>query len=295
MRVVVAVCTYNRASRLARLLDSLAAMEVPEVLAWSLVVVDNNSADDTRAVAESFAGRLPLKYLFESEQGLSAARNRAILASSTASHVLFTDDDVVIDRRWLVAYVDAFEMFPTVGYFGGKILPFYPEGRPTWLHDESLALIDGLLVRFDRGDDVRTFTTQDPTPFGASFALSRACIDQVGKFRCDLGVVGGVPGRGEETDYMERAKTLGFAGVYVGTALVRHETDPNRLTVEYMFRYGVQSGIALRRGSDAAPRGTAIRACAFLVRGLWQLLRGRGDRFRQCVINAGVQRGLQSR
>ncbi len=61
-----------------------------------LIVVDNNSSDDTRAVVERFreASFLTVKYLKESKQGLSFARNTGV-REATSSIIAFTDDDCV--------------------------------------------------------------------------------------------------------------------------------------------------------------------------------------------------------
>lgn len=288
----VAVCSYNRSHSLARTLDSLVLMHTSGGVTWELIVVDNNSTDDTRATVERYADSLPIRYVFEAHQGLSMARNRAI-REFRGDVLIFTDDDVVVEPNWLANYHSAVCQHPSAAYFGGKVLPFYPAGRPEWLTDdgERLALIDGLLVRFHLGDTVHPFEPGEPTPFGASFALRRSLIAQVGEFRRDLGVTGSVPGRGEEAEYLARAIAVGATGVYVGTAVVNHATDPRRLTLSYLYKYGQQKGIAARRTGNKEV-GTPARALWFLVRGMRQLLAGRGDRFRQCVINCGIQIAL---
>ena len=191
----------------------------PQMTDWEILLIDNNSSDSTRAVVAEFESALPMRYVFEGEQGLSAARNRAI-REYRGDLLLFTDDDVVVDRSWVVAYETAAQQFSRAWYFGGRVVPFWPVGRPRWLKDESLALISGVLVRFHLGDETRAFCSVDPLPFGASFALRRSTIDMIGEFRCDLGVIGGVPGRGEESEYLTRVRDAGGQGVYVGTAAV---------------------------------------------------------------------------
>jgi glucosyl-dolichyl phosphate glucuronosyltransferase len=288
--IAVAICTYNRAESLREVLQSMVALRGREH-PWQLFVIDNNSRDGTKDVVLSFSDRLPVTYCFEPEQGLSAARNHALRVTREFTHLLFTDDDVRVDSNWLAQYREAFERYPAAGYFGGRVIPFYPAGKPRWLHDESLALIDGLLVRFHLGEAIRPFAANEQTPFGASFALSRRCIDRVGEFRTDLGVKGGIQGRGEEADYMERAIALGETGLYVGSAIVNHATDPRRLTLGYLYRYGIQKGIAARR-MGSTQRASFLRALSFALRGLIQLAKGRGDRMRQCLINIGIERGL---
>ena len=79
MRITLIVCTYNNCDSLRRTLESLTRLAVPPGVAWEVVVVDNNSSDNTRQVAEDFLGRLPLRYVFEAEQGL-AKSNAAEIA-----------------------------------------------------------------------------------------------------------------------------------------------------------------------------------------------------------------------
>jgi glycosyltransferase involved in cell wall biosynthesis len=290
----VVICTWNRAESLRRTLDSLCQIEALES-PWELLVIDNNSTDQTREVVESFRDRLPLRYIFEREQGLSVARNRA-LREFTGDVLVFTDDDVRVDRGWLAAAAAAIEAHPAIGFLGGRVKPSYPYGRPRWLLEEDLALLSGVLVHYDFGEIVRELSETDPLPVGAFFGLTRRCIESVGLFRKDLGVKGKGIGRGEETDFLERARAAGWSGLYVGTALVHHETDPRRLRLGYLYRYGIESGraAALRNPSLVTPSwlGARARQTSFALRGLWQLMKGRGDRFRQCVINIGVVRGL---
>lgn len=289
----LAICTYNRAPSLARLLRSLEdAMANAAGGTWEVLVVDNNSTDSTREICNWFAGKLPLRYVFEGEQGLSNARNRAI-AECAGDLLVFTDDDVVVDRDWLREYARGPARFRGAAFFGGRVLPMWDTPRPGWLRDEKMPLLSGLLVNYDLGDESRWLAEGEPGPFGASFAITRELFEKVGDFRPDLGVKGEVPGRGEEADYLQRAVAAGFRGAYLATAVCHHPVDPGRLSPGYLYRYGVQKGIAERRMRRLAPRGTVGRELMYGVRGLWQLVRGRGDRFRQSVINMGIQRGLR--
>jgi len=76
--ISIIICTYNRSRSLARTLDTMAALYSPGNLKWELIVVDNNSKDDTKAVVERFKRNsgLNIRYVFEEKQGLSFARNR---------------------------------------------------------------------------------------------------------------------------------------------------------------------------------------------------------------------------
>ena len=293
MSFTLALCTYNRARLLAQALGSLAECRAPKA-DWEVLVVDNNSKDDTRAVADSFGGRLPLRYVFEPEQGLACARNRA-LSECRRDTLLFTDDDLRFDRDWLQTYERTFAEHSSPGWFGGRIRPLWPDGPPRWLRDESMALIAGLLVRYDLGSDDRRYSAADPLPFGASFAVRRRAFERIGRFRTDLGVRGDVPGRGEEAEYLTRLVDAGFDGFYVGSSSAWHHQDPRRFRWPYLYRFGIQKGIAEARTSSAATfaAGTLTREIGYGLKALVQLLKGRGDRARQCVINMGIERGLR--
>ncbi len=64
-----------------------------------MIVVDNGSTDDTKAVAE----RRGVTYLYEPVANRGKARNRGI-AAATGSHVLFVDDDVVVPAGFVAVH-----------------------------------------------------------------------------------------------------------------------------------------------------------------------------------------------
>ena len=204
-------------------------------------MVDNNSSDHTKSVAEQFEGRLPIRYFFETKQGLSHARNRAI-DEFRGEVLLFTDDDVRLSDDWVTRFHNAFELNPNAQFFGGRIVPEWSDHKPSWLVDENLSLISGLLVSYQIGEKSRVLAPEDPLPFGASFAIRHELISQVGFFRVDLGVKGDSLGRGEETDYLHRARNAGLHGFYVGDAVCFHQVDYSRLRLRYLYRYGRDKG-----------------------------------------------------
>ena len=120
MDVTVAICTWNRAKLLDATLAQMCKLRIPSGITWELLVVDNNCTDDTPAVVERYADRLPVRRLDEKNQGMSYARNCAQRAAA-ADLLLWTDDDVLVDEDWLAAYVRAAARWPNAGYFGGLI------------------------------------------------------------------------------------------------------------------------------------------------------------------------------
>jgi glycosyltransferase involved in cell wall biosynthesis len=290
--ISVCICTYNRSESLQRTLESLASQLNADSGVIELLIVDNNCTDDTHQIVESFRVSLPVRRVIESRQGLAHARNRAV-TEFRGDVLLFTDDDVRFGTGWLAAYEEAIRCFPGAGYFGGRILPDWGSKKPQWIGHEPLPLIDGLLVWFDHGTKTRPFERTEPPPFGASFAIRRQLFDKIGLFRVDLGTGGTSLGRGEETEFLIRARDRGAQGVYVGEAPCFHAYDRSRFTLAALYQYGIACGRS-HNAMMARPNCGSYPAAAWSVlRGLYQAVRGRGDRFRQCVINAGIQIGTR--
>ena len=78
MDFTVIICTYNRASNLPICLGELSRQQGVNDMKWEVLVVDNNSTDNTRETVARLAEELPItvRYTFESQQGLNYARNR---------------------------------------------------------------------------------------------------------------------------------------------------------------------------------------------------------------------------
>ena len=101
-QTTVILCTYNRCQVLRAALQSLAASELPDSIQWEVLVVDNNSTDQTRQVVEEFCRRCPgrFRYIFEPHPGKSFALNRGI-QEAKGEVLAFTDDDVSVEPTWL--------------------------------------------------------------------------------------------------------------------------------------------------------------------------------------------------
>ena len=59
MNITVILCTYNRCRTLEKALSSVAASTLPESIEWEVLVVDNNSRDQTRDVVERLLHPIP--------------------------------------------------------------------------------------------------------------------------------------------------------------------------------------------------------------------------------------------
>ncbi len=105
----VIIPTYNRADLVKQAVDSVLRQTVSD---YEIIVVDDGSTDDTRQVLESVTP--PVRYLFQENRGLAAARNRGI-AESRGEYLAFLDSDDLFEPRLLEAVLATFEAHPEAG------------------------------------------------------------------------------------------------------------------------------------------------------------------------------------
>lgn len=245
--ISVIVCTHNRARSLGNVLESLSGIAPPLGEAWELVLVDNNSTDDTAQVIRRFASSasMPVRYVFEPKTGLSHARNAGI-AEAHGDFLAFTDDDVKLDAAWLCELRQTFDRFECLGV-GGRIVPLWDRPKPDWLVTEGPGALMNVLPAFEFGMEPCLIRT---APYGANMAFQRAAFDKYGLFRTDLGKIGKVSLTGEDTEFGDRLLLHGERVAYSPFAVVYHPVDEERAKKQYFERWYFSYGrtLALRDG-----------------------------------------------
>lgn len=256
MRVSVAICTWNRSQLLRRTLEQMCCLVTPTDLEWELILVDNNSTDDTRQVAEQFVGRLPIRYVFEPKQGLSHARNHAV-QEAQGDYILWMDDDVLVDEGWMQAYVDGFRKYPEATFFGGPIEAWFEGEPPEWL-ERTLGLVESAYGMLHLGDEELELPQgQSGLPYGGNFCLRS---DWQKRFNYDtaLGVKGDLRMLGEETSLLRQVVSEGGRGRWLPQARVRHWIPKSKQTLKHLKQYyfgGGRTNCLLERASAHAPKG----------------------------------------
>lgn len=246
LRATVAICTRDRAATLARVLESFCAQLVPDDTSWELLVIDNGSTDRTRDVTDAFANRLPLRVVDEPEPGLSAARNRAVLAAR-GEYMLWIDDDAIPSPGWIAAYLAAFSEWPTAAVFGGPIGLEFDAPLPSWFVP-VLPVIGGVYGQRDLGRhqrELRPCVTE--LPFGGNFA-TRTCDQRRFPYDTRLGRHPAHPSRGaEETEVLLSMLESGLEGRWVPAAAVTHlqraAHASTRYIVQRISEYGAYQAV----------------------------------------------------
>jgi glycosyltransferase involved in cell wall biosynthesis len=250
MKISVILCTYNRSSLLPSALESVAASMMPASAEWEVLVVDNNSTDQTKLVFEHAAARHPrrFRYLFEPRPGKSHALNSGIQAAS-GDVLAFMDDDVTVEPAWLRNLTAPLEVDQWAGV-GGRIFlekDFLP---PRWLALRGRYGMGGILAQFDPGD--HACELKEP-PYGTSMAFRKAIFEKHGGFRTDLGPRPGSEIRSEDTEFGRRVMKAGERLWFEPSAIVYHAVPPSRRERQYFLNWWFDHGRSAIRELSATP------------------------------------------
>lgn len=236
IEISIIIATYNRANLLKESLESLQNIDAPD-LKYEVIVVDNNSKDNTSDVVNEFLKKCRnIKLIKESNQGLSFARNKGI--ETTRGNILvFIDDDVEIDKGWLRAIIEPFED-QDVWCVGGKVLPQGKSDIPEWL-PERLKFLIGLA---DYGDMEKVLIDKEK-PLGCNMAFRKEVFDNLGKFDTNIGRQGKKLLGGEEVDIYYKILKSKKKIVYCPRALVYHKIE-DKLRREYVLSSAYWLGVS---------------------------------------------------
>jgi glycosyltransferase involved in cell wall biosynthesis len=240
------ICTYNRASNLPRCLGALARQNGVQDIEWEVLVVDNNSTDETPAAVERLARELPIaiRYTRENQQGLNYARNTGIRESAGACFS-YVDDDIEVSPDWLAFLYRNF-VANDADAVGGRIHLDPSTQLPKWIRDNEMK---GFLGFQDFGDEPFRMDGVKRYPYGGNMAFNRRVVERIGYFNPLLGRKGAGTKRSElfkgaETDYFHRLAAAGEARIfYEPNAIVYHQVQPFQLEKRYFRTIHFNAGL----------------------------------------------------
>lgn len=236
--VSIVICTFNRAELLRSAVASILKHSCvgcdPEV-----IVVDNNSTDNTEAVVKEFGRKI--RYVKEPNQGLSHARNRG-LAEANGRFIGFIDDDCKVAAGWLAKAVDIAQR-NEADVFGGPFQPFYLDEKPKWYKDQygSFGYRDASPARVLRNDEY---------VYGGNMFVRRELLEAIGGFNVSLGMKGGELGYWEEIEMQDRIRKRKPAAVsfYCSELFVYHLVRQEKMRVTWRFAQAAALARKARQG-----------------------------------------------
>ena len=213
MKISIIISTYNGCQKLKILLNALKKLSLSDANACEVLIVDNNSSDDTKKVVGDYLSseNPTFKYLFEKRQGKSHALNLGI-READGEILVFTDDDCVPDSYWIESIVNEFESDPSLSVLGGRVELYDKEDRP---HSISYST---KRVKITHPREV----CRIPLIMGNNMAIRRNVFDVISEFDPLLGP-GSICGVAEDTEFLYRIYKREYKMVYSPEALVFHK------------------------------------------------------------------------
>lgn len=263
-KLTYAVCTFNRCKNLETLLPAMRAQRCS--LPFEILVVDNNSTDNTRETVERFASQpgIPIRYVHEPVQGIAYARNRAIKESLTSDFMLFIDDDEIPLTGLLEAAVDAL-VNEGAECVGGRVdVEFGDVSRPTWLDDE----LAGFLAEIDHGDQAFWIKDRSYPVWTANVGYAIRIFKEDSELRFDsrYNRRGSEIGGGEDAAMFWQLLEKEISIRYRPDMVVKHFVEPWRLKRSYFLKLHFVAG---RKYGQLDPQQSPRTVCGvplFLVR-----------------------------
>jgi succinoglycan biosynthesis protein ExoM len=206
---------------------------------YSIVVVDNDSAQSAQPVISEFAASstIPIRYCVEPRQNIALARNKAV-ENVTGDFAAFIDDDEFPENNWLLTLLSTCENYHVDGVLG-PVKRYFDEQPPEWLAKGRF---------YTRpikptGDVVRWYEARTGNVLVRKKALEGTEPPFRPQFRA-----------GEDQDFFRRKIEQGYAFVWSADAVVYETVPPARWKRSYMLRKALLRGASasLQPSCDAA-------------------------------------------
>lgn len=224
------ICCYNSKEIIEQTL-SYVEKQVTTDVSWEVILIDNNSTDNTSEVVKSywdFNKNPHLKLFKEEKPGLSNARLRGI-KESKYDIISFVDDDNLIPENW-VAYIHDIFQKPEVGVLGCTSIGKFDYTVPEWYEKHKLSFATGKLYEIDFGN-----VTYAGLVYGAGMSMRKEIFRKLNEkgwepYLSDR--VGKKQSGGGDSELTLASRLLGYQIFYSNQINTEHLIKADRLTWE---------------------------------------------------------------
>ncbi|MGM3309366.1 hormogonium polysaccharide biosynthesis glycosyltransferase HpsE [Anabaena sp. WFMT] len=241
----VAIPTYNGEKRLSELLDRLRSQINTENISWEIVVIDNNSTDNTAKLVHTYQKNwqcpYPLKYCFEAKQGAAYARKKAVVEAKSEL-IGFLDDDNYPNADWVAKAYSFAQKYPQAGAYGSQIHADWEVDPP-----ENFQRISPFLAITERGNLPLLYESRKKIlpPSAGLVVRKQAWLESVPEQPILTGRVDGKMLTSEDLEMLAYIQKSGWEVWYNPEMEIYHKIPSFRLKREYLIPFF--RGIGLSR------------------------------------------------
>jgi GT2 family glycosyltransferase len=225
--ISVIITTRSRLLDLRRCLESIKRCQMLPGWRAEILVVDNGCSNDTHELVTSLSepgGPIQFCYLSEPRRGKGFAVNHGV-ASAQGEILAFTDDDVIVDKKWITEIVTEFNDDPKLDLLAGRVEPV-----------DCAAGRQVAVTRFAERTPLSGLLSLEGYVLGCNLAIRPSVLEKVRGRDTRLG-----PGRGlscEDIDFAYRVLRSGHYGVFFPGPLVYHDPGQRDRACEYLRGWG---------------------------------------------------------
>lgn len=243
MKITVAIPTFNGVQRLPLVIDHLNNQRNADKIAWEILIVDNNSTDETSEKLNEWLNDWqfpwPLKITFEHRQGAGYARHHAI-SVARGDYVAFLDDDNLPEASWLDEVSKFIDSSPHVGAFNGQIIGDL-EGE---IPHEFDAIKSFLAIREHNESPVINPSNLQLLPSAGLVVKRIAWLSSLPDTLVLGGRVGSSLVGGEDYEALLWMSRQGWAIEYAPKLVIHHRIPRHRLKKEYLTKLAYSIGLS---------------------------------------------------
>ncbi|UBM57907.1 glycosyltransferase [Marinilongibacter aquaticus] len=240
------ICCYNSARTIQETLKHIFGQELSPDQAWEVLLVNNNSSDNTVDLAREMASQnehIDFKIVDEPRAGLSYARETGV-RSTKYPVISFVDDDNLIPKNW-VAYMSEKFSDENVGVLGCTAIGRFDVEPPEWYTKDhhKFAFATGRLYAGAPFLDI----TQDALLFGAGLTLRKEIFEKLWQRHWEpllMGRKGQVQTGGDDSEITLAARLLGYRLFFTDEVKLTHWITGNRLSLERLKKMTAGFGMA---------------------------------------------------
>jgi glycosyltransferase involved in cell wall biosynthesis len=240
--ISVIIACYNSSLVIAETLKCLQVQKNAENINWEVILIDNNSTDNTAEVAKNtwLDPKVPLHILSEKKVGEANARKTGFLHANY-SILSIVDDDNRVGSDWIQQIYKHFEN-PEIGLVGCVGVGDFEEPPPAWFSKYADAFAIGSLYEGDFVD-----ITKDAIVPGAGLAVRKEVFDKL--YAADWkpflkGRVGNIQTAGADSEICYITRFLGYKIYYSNTLRFKHFTAKHRISWERLEKMFAGFGAA---------------------------------------------------
>lgn len=231
----VAIPTYNGANRLPKVINLLLKQTGVAKLNWEIIIIDNNSKDDTNKVSEfykQFSNKnFSLRYFLEKRQGIAFARMRAI-NEARGEFIAFIDDDNFPENDWVLQSYIFGKEHPQAGAWSGQIHGDFEVSPP-----EDFTRIQAFLAIREHGLQPYLFDADNlRLPPGAALVVRKqAWCESVPEELVFKGRLSKLMVSGDDTEALLYLHKAGWEIWYNPAMHINHQIPHWRLEKDYLL------------------------------------------------------------